>query len=157
MQLFIDCDGVLADFDTHYESLVGPLPPHWGTVEHKDDVDWDIIRRRGNFYLDMPPMPDMRQLWDFVLPFKPIVLTGIPKSVPEAADNKRSWVTKHLGPDVEVRCCLSREKSLNAKPGDVLVDDWIKYRHLWLEAGGIWITHTSAESTIKQLDALMRR
>lgn len=37
------------------------------------------------------------------------------------------------------------------KPGDVLVDDNLKYRELWETAGGVFIHHTSAEQTIAEL------
>jgi len=103
------------------------------------------------FYADIPPMADMPQLWGFVSRFNPIVLTGIPYSVEEAADNKRGWIAKYLGAHVEVRCCPSKDKNLHCKRGDILIDDWEKYRHLWLVKGGRWITHTSAERSIQQL------
>jgi hypothetical protein len=50
-----------------------------------------------------------------------------------------------------VRTCWSREKSLHASPGDVLIDDYEKYRGLWIEAGGRWITHISAAETDRAL------
>ena len=56
------------------------------------------------------------------------MLTGVPKDVEEAPDNKRAWVVRHLGDHVEVRCCRSKEKCLHAAPGDVLIDDWEKYK-----------------------------
>ena len=34
------------------------------------------------------------------------------------------------------------------QPGDILIDDWPKYKHLWEEAGGIFILHTSAAQSI---------
>ena len=82
------------------------------------------------------------------------MLTGVPRSVEEAPDNKRAWVRKHLGAHVEVRCCRLSQKSLHAKLGDVLIDDWEKYRRLSLKAGGRWITHRSAAETISELEAL---
>lgn len=146
VQVFVDMDGVLADFDAHYVAVFGIRPN-----KLTDNVAWDAIRECKGFYTNIPPMVDMRELWDFVSPLKPIVLTGIPSSVEEAADNKRGWVRKHLGDAVEVRCCLSKEKYLHAQPGDILIDDWTKYRDLWIAKGGRWITHTSAENTINQL------
>ena len=104
------------------------------------------------FYFDIPPMADMEALWRRIERHRPIVLTGVPKEVAEAADNKRAWVARHLGDQVEVRCCRSREKCLHAAPGDVLIDDWEKYRHLWIEAGGIWITHRGATETSAELE-----
>jgi len=148
VQVFVDMDGVLADFDAHHEAIFGVRPS-----KTADSVDWQKVRAVKGFYADMPPMADMTTLWDFVsqLSPKPIVLTGIPLSVEEAPDNKRGWVERHLGGSVEVRCCPSKDKSLHCRPADILIDDWDKYRHLWLAKGGRWITHTSAENSIKQL------
>jgi len=149
MQLFVDLDGVLADFDTGYEKVFGLRPD-----KKADNVDWDAVRYVPDFYLNLPPMPDMRILWRGVKHRNPIILTGVPSSVPEAPANKRAWVAKNLGPDVEVRCCRSSEKCKHAVPGDILVDDWIKYRHLWEAAGGIWVTHTSAMDTLARLNII---
>jgi len=146
-QIFVDMDGVLADFDSGYEAAFGVRPD-----KSADNVDWDAVRRREGFYAGLPPMSDMQELWDFLnrLDPAPIVLTGVPRSVREAPANKIAWVRKHLG-DAEVRCCASKDKCLHAKPGDILIDDWEKYRSLWIAAGGRWITHMSASVTIDQL------
>jgi hypothetical protein len=149
MQIFVDMDGVLADFDAHHEAVFGARPD-----KAADNVDWTAVRAVGDFYLHIPPMADLPVLWDFIAPFSPIVLTGVPWSVKEAPENKRAWAEQHLGGDVEVRCCRSREKALHARPGDILIDDWEKYRHLWEQAGGRWVTHTDAEATVRQLRGL---
>lgn len=141
-------DGVLADFDSGYELAFGVRPS-----TKADNVDWQKVRARKDFYLNLPPMPDMPLLWAYVAQFKPIILTGIPRSVEEAASNKIAWVRKNLG-DVEIRCCLSREKYLHATPGDVLIDDWEKHKRLWISAGGVWITHRNAAETIRELAAI---
>ncbi len=147
-QVFVDLDGTLADFDRHHETVFGVRAD-----KALDNVNWSEVRKIKDFYLNIPPMADMPELWSFVhrLTPKPIVLTGVPKAVPEAPSNKCAWVVKNLGRDVEVRCCLSMEKYLHAAPGDVLIDDWDKYRSRWLRRGGRWITHVSAARTIDHL------
>lgn len=147
-QVYVDMDGVLADFDTHHETVFGIRAD-----KLLDNVDWERVRSCPGFYADIPPMPDMRLLWDYVsrLSPKPIVLTGVPSSVEEAPANKRGWVKHHLGEFVEVRCCRSSEKCLHAKPGDVLIDDWDKYKGLWIAKGGHWITHRGSADTIDEL------
>lgn len=149
MQLYVDMDGVLADFDTGHEAAFG-----WRPDKTADNVDWEAIANKPGFYLNLPPMPDLPQLWERIAPYRPIILTGIPSSVPQARNNKMAWALKNL-PGTEVRCCLSKEKYQHAKPGDILIDDWEKYRHLWVGAGGIWITHTCAAETIRALNNLM--
>jgi hypothetical protein len=149
MQVFVDMDGVLADFDQHHEDTFG-----YRSDKLLDNVNWASIAGVPNFYANIPPMKDLPVLWRYIADFEPIVLTGVPYSVPEAPENKKSWVRKNLGPHVEVRCCPSKEKYKHATPGDLLIDDWEKYRNLWVQAGGVWITHTSAEETVGQLRRL---
>lgn len=149
LQLFVDLDGVLADFDAHHEAVFG-----FRSDKLLDNVNWHAVRKVAGFYEAIPPMADLHELWGAIERHTPIVLTGVPASVEEAADNKRTWVRKHLGPHVEVRCCRSKEKSLHAASGDILIDDWEKYRHLWLAKGGRWVTHRSAAETIRELAAL---
>lgn len=85
MKLFVDMDGVLADFDRGYNAAFGIQ-----SSIHNDHVDWKAVRAHEGFYLNLPPMPDLEELWAFIAPLNPIVLTGIPSSVEEAAENKRS-------------------------------------------------------------------
>lgn len=144
--IYVDMDGVLADFDSHYKAVFGIV-----ANTKLDNVDWVKVRAVGNFYLTMPPMADFDELWGFIEPLSPTLLTGVPKSVAEAVSNKKAWAALNVGPDVPVICCRSSEKALHCRPGDILIDDWEKYKDKWVKAGGIWITHTSAADTIKQL------
>src|SRR5579864_8315323 len=118
MQLYVDLDGVLADFDTGYERLTGVRPD-----KEADNVDWELVRRTPDFYLHLPPMPDFPALWARISRYDPIVLTGVPKSVTEASYNKRAWVKLYL-PNTLVISTQSSKKATYARPGDVLIDDW---------------------------------
>jgi hypothetical protein len=51
-------------------------------------------------------------------------------------------------------CCSSPEKKNYMKPGDILVDDWPRYRDLWENAGGVFILHTSAVDSIERVKAI---
>lgn len=146
--LFVDLDGVLADFDAGYEKHFGHRP------DHKDDTDWDAIAAIPDFYLNLPPMPDAFELWEGIKRFKPIVLTGVPRSnVPSASANKRVWAAKHLG-NVEVITTFSRDKCKHSGPGQVLIDDRPKCGVPWTIAGGIWIPHKDAKSSLFHLNQL---
>lgn len=157
-QIFVDLDNTLSDLVTHYKNVFGVQLDIGMYRDHgKDNIDWKAVRGHGNFFLDMPPMPDMDELWNYVKHENPIVLTGIPdpeKKIHEAEENKRAWVRKHLGDHVEVRCCQAKHKYMHCSKGDILIDDWTKYKHLWEAAGGIFVTHINAITTIKQLQQI---
>lgn len=153
-QLFLDLDGVLADFDGYYESQFGIRPT-------KDIVDppgfWDPVKAYGGaFFRHLPPMQDARDLWLGAkrLHPNPIILTGVPWSIPFVEDHKRDWVKHHISPLAQVIACASKDKRKHGKPGDILIDDWHKYRHLWEEMGGVFILHTSAVDSLKKAGAL---
>lgn len=107
------------------------------------------MREVEDFYLNIPPMADLELLWDRIERYQPIVLTGVPKEIAEAPANKRAWVSKYLGSKVQVRCCEASEKWRHAQRGDILIDDSVKHRKRWVKAGGIWVTHRSAEGPLR--------
>lgn len=159
-QLFLDMDGVLADFDAGHWRAFGAWPHKEGFVSIGEQrqpsmaVDWEAVRKAPHFYRDLPPMPDMEVLWESVDHLSPILLSGVPAGSfgLEAADNKREWVDRWLGRDVRAIFCRPSEKSLKMTGrGDVLVDDGPKYQHLWEGAGGTFVAHRSARASVKEL------
>ena len=147
--LFCDLDGVLADFDRHHLAMTGAE-----SSKLLDTTDWGAVARTPMFYATMPVMSDAFRLWCFIQRYNPIILTGLPSSIPGAGEQKKAWVATHLDPRATVVTCKSREKSLYCCPGDVLIDDWEKYRSLWEAKAGRWITHVSAEKTVAHLKAM---
>lgn len=149
-RLYCDMDGVAADFDTGYERAFGSRPS-----KVLDNVDWSLVRTYGDaFYRTLPVMPDFPDLWAIIACYRPWFLTGVPERINAADNAKRDWLAANVGQDVPIICCPSKDKALHCQPGDILIDDWEKYRAKWEAAGGIWITHTSAASTITKLLAL---
>ena len=145
MALYCDLDGVLADFDGYYRRAFGVDPCGGGIA------DWDALRRLGDFYVDVPPLPDARWLWDQMAPWEPTVLTALPRSIPEVADYKRDWVRRHLGEGVKIICCTFRTKHLYARLGDVLVDDRDVDREAWVAVGGVFVAYRSAREVMDTL------
>ncbi len=113
---------------------------------------WDNIRNHGSFFESLPLLPDALELWEGCkrLHPEPIILTGIPYSVPDAGEQKLRWVDKHIGPDARVICCASAEKREHGRPGDVLIDDWNYYQSLWEQMGGVWVLHISARESLAE-------
>jgi predicted phosphatase len=76
-------------------------------------------------------------------------LTGLPLGN-WAAPQKERWAAEHF-PGVPIITTMARQKHLHMNPGDVLVDDRENHRHLWENAGGVFIHHKSAVDSIRQL------
>lgn len=148
MTLYLDLDGVLADFEAHVEALFGRPPSAMSLKEM-----WGLAAAIPDFFETMPKVPDADWLWAYCEPFRPHILTGLPRG-DWAEAQKRRWVARHLGERVPITTCMARDKREYAAPGDVLVDDTTKYAHLWEAQGGIFVHHTSAVSSIEALRAL---
>ena len=146
--LFLDCDGVLADFDAGVRQLLGTTPLMF-QKRHGAGEFWRRLAKHGNFYGDLPEMADAQDLFRAVKHLKPTILTGLPLGT-WAAPQKERWARKHF-PGVPIITTMARQKHLHMDPGDVLVDDRENHRHLWDQAGGIVIHHKNAADSIRQL------
>jgi len=146
--LFLDCDGVLADFDAGARQLLG-MPPADFEARHGRGEFWKRLARHGNFYGDLEEMRDAQELFLAVKHLKPTILTGLPLGT-WAAPQKERWAATHF-PGVPIITTMARQKHLHMERGDVLVDDRQNHRHLWENAGGIFVHHKSAADSITQL------
>jgi len=146
--LFLDLDGVLADFDAGVRATTGNPP---GDLTAR--VMWRALAAHPDFYGTLDMMADAQDLWAFCAPFGPTILTGLPMGR-WAEPQKRAWVARVLGAHVPVVACLSREKHNWSRPGHVLVDDRIDLRDRWEAAGGTFVHHTTAAASIAALRAL---
>lgn len=152
--LFLDLDGVLADFDKKVFEITGKRP---------DQLDqrfmWPRIATYQNFYGSLDWMPDGQELWNATKHLNPIILTGLPRGK-WAEPQKRAWCAHYLGPDVPVITCLSKEKALKAKPFIIpntkalLIDDREKLQEPWEESGGIFLHHLRTQTTLEKLRAM---
>ena len=147
-RLFLDLDGVLADFDRGVEAVTGRRPGALRVPEM-----WRALSRVPAFFETLHWMEDAERLWRFCAPHAPTILTGLPLGV-WAPEQKRRWVARMLGAHVPVITCMSRDKPRHAGPGDVLVDDRADARAGWEAAGGTFVHHRHAEGTIAALRAL---
>jgi hypothetical protein len=111
---------------------------------------WNRIMSRGDFYCNLPLLPDAIDLYQAVAHLKPMILTGYPKGG-WSEPRKIAWAVHHF-PPLRKLVCWSKDKHFHImNPGALLVDDYLRYGDLWGEAGGIFIHHVSAKESIKQL------
>jgi hypothetical protein len=147
-QLYLDCDGVLADFNKGAAAVLGMHPK---AFERRFGPGrfWAKLTKAPDFYFSLPLLPDAMELFHAVRHLDPIILTGLPQGN-WAADQKVRWAARHF-PGTRIITTMARDKRNHAKEGDILVDDQLKHAHLWEEAGGIFIHHKDAASTIDAL------
>lgn len=146
--LFLDCDGVLADFDDGARHVLGMTPAAF-QERHGRSEFWKRLARARNFYGELRQMPDAQRLFAAVKHLTPTILTGLPLGN-WAAPQKEQWAAEHF-PGVPIITTMAAKKHLHMEAGDVLVDDRQNHRHLWDNAGGIFVHHKNAEDTIRQL------
>jgi len=147
-QLYLDCDGVLADFNKGATAALG-LHPRAYEKRHGIGRFWQKLASAPDFYFGLPLIPDAMELFDAVKHLNPIILTGLPRGN-WAADQKVRWAAKYF-PGTKIITTMARDKRDHARKGDVLVDDQDRHRHLWEGVGGVFIHRKSARDT---LDAL---
>jgi 5'(3')-deoxyribonucleotidase len=147
-RLFLDADGVLADFDLGARRLLG-LSPKDFIARHGRGTFWKRLANAKNFYGSLEEMPDARRLFHAVEHLRPTILTGLPIGT-WAAPQKVEWAAEHF-PGVPIITCLARDKHKHMHPGDVLVDDREKHRAAYEEAGVVFVHHRNAEDTLRKL------
>lgn len=138
--LFLDLDGVMADFDLHFHQCFGQ---HCRELD--DEIMWPLIYGHHTpFFRSMPPMPGALEFFKQIEHLNPVILTACPKTNYAAvATQKREWVREHLSKTCMVLPVMgSHNKPLFMhQPGDVLIDDYGKNCRAWAAAGGNAIKH----------------
>ena len=149
-KLFVDLDGVLANFDEKVKEITGKYP---NELKLKDMWRQISPPRYEDFYYKLDFMPDAHQLWNYVKKYEPTILTGLPLGN-WAKGQKVRWVGEHLGWQTKVITCMASDKYKESGEGHILIDDRIKAEKPWVNAGGIFIHHTSASNSIIELKKL---
>jgi len=140
MKLFLDMDGVFADFDRRVVELM-----HLRPSEMDDTQMWTFLSTVPHLYKSFDLMSGAPAMWAAFCWLDPTFLTGVPLprgQMKTAGMDKRIWIATQFGDHVPVITCASRDKAKYCSPGDVLVDDRDQYAHKWIEAGGIFMHHT---------------
>jgi len=156
--LYLDMDGVVADFDEYAARTLG-VPPSEGV--YPDDI-WNKLAANPRIYQDLIKTPYADQLvfrcsliarqLQYDLKF----LTAVPKGndVPWAFYDKVYWA-RHNFPTIPVMFGpYSKDKWRHCRPGDILIDDRRSNIDEWRVAGGIAIHHIDIDTTLQELSKL---
>ena len=151
--VWIDSDGVIADFDKAATVLCGMRPAMFEEMYGTEEF-WKRINSDPNFFLNLEFMPDAMELYNAVAHLPHAILTGMPKNMDASNNQKIDFFKKHFPPDLKVICTQASKKWTYCKEGDILIDDRLRYAKKWKKAGGTFIQHTSANLSIFQLKVL---
>ena len=159
--IFCDMDGVLVDFDRGYKELTGKSTNH-SDVQDKNDF-WRLLDKsleeKGlteyDYWVNLPWMPDGKELWNYIKPYSPYILTA-PSLDPESRVAKREWVEKELPEAKNIYFRKAQSKPDFSGKNKILIDDRADTIEGWRSKGGIGIHHTSTANTIDQLKNYVR-
>ena len=153
-RIYIDLDGVLADFDSGVEGY-----------RESDDVMWAFVRSAGpSFWEKLPFLDQGRELWEYIKTLNPIILSAHPgrresdeSVIRDAIEGKLAWIDKHLGSEFVVSAKIGErsEKKLYANSNSILIDDYIKNIMEFRSAGGIAIHYKDQRTAMQELMAIM--
>ena len=149
-KIYLDMDGVIADFDKRYKELYKIAPKEADTYKTFDKFFTQFIDTREFATLDL--MPDAMVLINYLrsLPIPTEILSSTSSERRDAPvrEQKIEWLNNHkiefpvnLVPGKRLKREFSNENS-------ILIDDTSQNIDQWRAEGGIGILHTDAITTI---------
>jgi len=152
--IYCDMDGVLVDFDKQFEKASGGITPREYEEKNGREAFWNLIDNENGvgFWVGMPWMPNGKQLWEYIKPNNPILLSS-PSRSNSSRLGKRLWVRNNL-PGTKLILANSYNKKNYADSNNILIDDRPSNIDQWKAAGGIGILFISTEQAIKELKEL---
>lgn len=150
LQVYLDLDGVFADFDARVKHLTG---------KHPSQLDrgrlWKMVNSDKRFFAELELIEGCMILWEATRDLEPVFLTGAPTSK-TFQQQKREWVTRIFGPEFVVHVVPRKLKADYSGPHKVLIDDTKENIDAWVARGGHGIHHTGDhESTVNALRTLL--
>ena len=150
IKIYLDMDGVIADFDKKYKELYNIAPKDADTYKTFDKFFTTFIAERQFAKLDL--MPDALLLINYLkslsVPTEILSSTSSEKRDAEIREQKIEWLHKH---NLTFPINLVPGKRLKrnfSNPNSILIDDTAQNIDQWRAEGGVGILHTDAMTTI---------
>lgn len=168
MEVYLDMDGVLADFFHEYAKLAGVPANKYGKHDYRSippaKADPTLDKMVGtDFFARLPKFPSTDKLVNIVVDAAGsynICSSPLRGDHEGSAKYKGAWIKKHLNPQPQ-HVYITPNKAKYAKNADgmpnVLIDDRGSNISAWEAAGGIGIKYQADENSFKViLDGLKR-
>ena len=126
-------------FESRFEHFTGKSPKQY-EKEYGLEQFWHLIDSKigVRFWVGMGWMPQGKELWNFISPYKPDLLTS-PSRDNTSRLGKNLWVRNNLNPKPKVIFAYSKDKQIYAKENTILIDDKKSNINEWKNRGGIAI------------------
>ena len=151
--VYVDMDGVIADFSKRYKEKFRATPEETRSNKEFNGFFKKFIDDGEFSTLDL--MPDAHVLLAFLnsfdVPKEILSSTARPENHGMIAPQKQMWLNKH---NIHYKANFVPGKSLKYKyatPDSIIIDDTKSVIDDWNKAGGIGILHRDAVSTIAML------
>ena len=153
--IFLDMDGVIANFDNSYRSIFG--------VNCRDDPkrkNWNTFILEYNGFENLDIMDDGAELIEYLrnlkLPITILSCAGKLETYAEVSHQKTVWLKKRGLDDLpRIFTHTKLDKSKHATPTSILIDDSVQCIEPFIKAGGKGILHVNTIKTIEELEQII--
>lgn len=137
VSIFLDLDGVVADFDSHADACAKKTPD--------GKMNWEALDFQ--WWVTMPAFAGAKKFYDDLKNLAPVKFLTAPVLSEDCFSGKAKWVQNFVPEKgrwilMDLIICPSQDKRNLAKSGAILIDDREKNVREWVEAGGIGVHHT---------------
>ena len=135
-RVFLDIDGVIADFDAHAKAK--------GKTTAEGRMNWDTLDYQ--WWVTMPAFTGAKGFYDALAAQAPVTFLTAPVLSEDCFSGKAKWVQNFVPEKgrwilMDLIICPSQDKKNLAAPNAILIDDREMNVREWTEAGGIGIHH----------------
>lgn len=139
-RIFLDVDGVLADFASAAVRACGfpdLVPSHWHFYEDMGltaEEMWERIHADPLFWENLPEYEWYEELVDMCMDIAPVTIVTHPADHPDSWAGKYLWLKERAWTHEDI--VFTSQKHLLAGPGRLLIDDSAENCVLWRAHGG---------------------
>lgn len=149
MKIYVDMDGVLADFFDAAARLNSDRCVTWRDMEHRDQARTiKKIKNSSNFFLNLEPFPMANTLIKSAVELYGgySILSSPLSGYDNCAQEKEDWIREHM--NIQPDEIIIDDNKPQYAEGNVLIDDYGYNIRNWEKAGGYGIKYQADEDSI---------